>query len=200
MRKTTHLAVGLLSATLAVGGLTSPVAAAESPEPRSIRQVPRAGVVAPPQLAPQFTLTAVWAGCGWKDNKYKTVRVFTRHRATATTGQFLRGGKSDLHCGTERWGYRHILERHLDEWQTMAALAQENWRDTADYSIKWALRDPDRVTYRSARKTFCFQRSILLVDERNGHVAGQRDVSVVVARESKNIITALPGPCRKSEG
>lgn len=59
----------------------------------------------------------------------------------------------------------------------------------------WALRDPDRVTYRSSNDTFCFQRLIYLVNEDTGEVVGQRNVAVVVARVSKNIITAFPATC-----
>jgi hypothetical protein len=78
------------------------------------------------------------------------VRTYSRYRLTASTGQHLAGGYSDLRCGSQNWGYRHIVDRHLGQWEQKAALTRQNWREVADYGIEWALRDPDRGTYRSS--------------------------------------------------
>jgi hypothetical protein len=136
---------------------------------------------------------AVWAACGIFDDKHKLVRAFSRRAGHATTGQYLPSGTSNLRCGTgENWGYRHIVKNHLSQWQADAAIEGINWRDLADFAIAVALSDQDRVTYRQSNDTFCFSREIYLVDKRTGNVVAYRYPRVVVAAESKNIITAYP--------
>lgn len=95
-------------------------------------------------------------------------------------------------CGSDNWGYRHILKRHLGDWEARASLAQEGWRGTADYGISWALKDPDHVVYRKPNDTFCYSRQILLVDKRTGKVVGRYYPNVSVARVNHNMITAYP--------
>lgn len=105
----------------------------------------------------------------------------------------MASGTSNPACGSSKWGYRHIIANHLSEWQSRAAEASENWRDTADYGIQWALKDPDRVRYRSSNDTYCFSRQIDLVNNRTGQVVDHYFHTVVVARVTKNILTAWPG-------
>lgn len=136
-----------------------------------------------------------WAPCGAFDDNGKVVEVYDRYRTNTPTGQYMAGGFSDLDCGSSNYGYRHIVDRHLSQWEAKAALTKQNWREVADFGINWALQDPDRTTYRSYNDTFCFQRLIYLVNTQTGQTAGTTQVAVVVARVSKNIITAFPGSC-----
>jgi hypothetical protein len=136
---------------------------------------------------------AVWAACGIFDDKHKLVRAFSRRAGHATSGQYLPSGTSNLRCGTaENWGYRHIVSEHLSQWQSNAAIEGSNWRDLADFAIAVALSDHDRVTYRQSNDTFCFSREIYLVDFRTGKVVAYKYPNVVVAAQSKNVITAFP--------
>jgi hypothetical protein len=181
---------------LAAGAIGAATADSNAPITAVVSSRANAWVSDQSQSTIGIRLTQTWAACGLFDKAHKLVRVFTRYRATATTGEYLRGGTSDLHCGSERWGYRHILRNHRTEWEQKAALERQNWRDLADYAIENALRDPDRVKYRSDNDTFCFQRLFYLLNRKTGRPAGTMTVSVVVAQDSKNIITAFPGPCR----
>lgn len=54
------------------------------------------------------------------------------------------------------------------------------------------LKDPDRVRYRSSNDTYCFSRLIYLVNKRTGQVVDRYYPNVIVARGTKNIITAYP--------
>ncbi len=188
------LAVGLLSSqgVANAGQSVDADPGVMSPEDASwVAVVPEGGNYAP-ETEGNFTPQAYWAPCGVLDSNTKIVRTFTR-AATAGVTPYLGSGQSSLACGSgSTWGYRHIVNEHLAQWQARAAQASENWRDTADYGIEWALKDPDRVTYRSGNDTYCFSREILLINNNNGQVVDSYFPNVVVARVSKNIITAFP--------
>lgn len=114
-----------------------------------------------------------------------------------STGQHLRGGTTALRCGGPKlsenptWGYRHLL-KHSDQWSDKSALTQQNWRDVADYGIQWALKDPDKVTYRAENETFCFSRIIYLINKKTGRTVGHTYPNVSVSAGNKNVITAYP--------
>lgn len=116
------------------------------------------------------------------------VRTFQR-RSAVTRNNFLRGGPSNLACGSPKWGYRHLL-KHRGEWETAASIAQENWRDLADFAMYAAFTDPDVTTYSQKNNTFCFSRAILLVENRTGRTLGVKIVRVVIGAVTKNVITA----------
>ncbi|MFI5953438.1 hypothetical protein [Cryptosporangium sp. NPDC051539] len=107
-------------------------------------------------------------------------------------GKFLRGGKSNLLCGDKKFGYRHILDGHRTEWERAAFPVRRNWRDVADFSIATILGDPDKVTYSTRAKTYCFSRVIYLVDKNTGRTVSTSIPRVAVAESTKRIITAFP--------
>jgi hypothetical protein len=136
-----------------------------------------------------------WLPCGWRDDKHQVVATYGRDRLSAGLA-YLPGGTSTLDCGTaDKFGYHHIVQEHLGEWEQMAAITRENRREAADDAITWTLRDPDSGRYNPTKDTFCYERKVFLVDKRTGRQAGDRSMSVVVASPSKNIITSFPGPC-----
>jgi hypothetical protein len=119
------------------------------------------------------------------------VRTFPRVKTSPGIG-YIAGGTANLACGSASWGYRHILQRHLAEWQSNAAIAGNNWRDLADLAISAALIDPDVTAYSQRNDTFCYSRLIYLADNRTGKVVGEKTPNVIVASRTKNIITAYP--------
>ncbi|RIV37000.1 hypothetical protein D2L64_17240 [Micromonospora radicis] len=137
---------------------------------------------------------AIWAACGILTDNHKLVRAFSRKAARTTSGPpgSLPAGTSNLKCGSEKWGYRHIVKNHLSQWENDARIEGSNWRDLADFAIAVALSDPDRVTYRQSNDTYCFSREIYLVDKRTGRIVAYRYPNVSIAAVSKNIITAFP--------
>jgi hypothetical protein len=132
-----------------------------------------------------------WGSCGVTTDKLKVLRTFNRVRGSDGS-KSLAGGKSNLACGNEKWGYKHIVKEHLEDWQNIAAVAGENWRDTADLAISSALGDPDEVKYGSGNDTFCFSHLIYLADKKTGKVEGTNRPRTIVAHETKNIINAFP--------
>jgi hypothetical protein len=161
-----------------------------------------ASVAAARAVAPSVAaaLAVTWGACGVTTSNTKIIRTFSRASVTSSNGRFFAGGSTNLTCGSSVYGYRHILANHRTEWEQMAVLAQENWRQTADNSIAGALSDPDVVRYRTDKDTFGFQVVMKLVNEGTGQVVGTRTVCAPVARVSKNIITAFPGPCPAPQG
>jgi hypothetical protein len=145
-------------------------------------------------LAPAASSATPWAVCGDSDSSQKEVTSYDRYRMTAVTGQYIDGGSSRLRCGSNRWGYWHIVANHQSEWEQMARSTRQNWRDVADFAISNTLGDPDPGgTYRADNDTFCFQRVVFLYF--GDQLMHEQNVVVIVAADSRNIITSYPGRC-----
>lgn len=136
---------------------------------------------------------AIWGWCGLFDGDQKVVRAFERYRGDAGGRHRLKGGTSNLRCGsTEESGYRHIQAGHQSQWEFDAWLVGTNWRNQADFAIATVLRDPDRVTYNARNDTYCYSRLVYLERKADRRVVGDRTPNVVVGAGNSNIITAFP--------
>ena len=125
---------------------------------------------------------ATWTACGGADAQTHVVRQFPRVREVVA-GESIPAGTTALLCGDQGYGYRHILRRHQGDWDREPG-AGGDWSAAADRAIAAALRDPQRVDFRSSNDTFCYSRPL----------AAGRDVAIVVVRSSDGaIITAYPG-------
>lgn len=77
-----------------------------------------------------------WGACGVFTEEKKVVRTFANNMV--------------LHCGgprlssDPRWGYRHIIKSHRDDFKRLAGsgLTNRNWMDLADFVIQWTIIDP----------------------------------------------------------
>lgn len=144
--------------------------------------LPPSGGATSPVMSPKAT----WYACGLFDKKNKKVRTFQR-----AAGNGLAAGKSALLCGSEGWGYRHILKDHREDWEVLAAITGSNWRTFADWAINQAMRYPSSVTYRSGNDTYLYKTQVQIRDNR-GKVRSTKYIKVAIARKTKNIITAFP--------
>ncbi|GAA4514535.1 MULTISPECIES: hypothetical protein [Nonomuraea] len=130
----------------------------------------------------------VWQACGAKAPNGKLVRTFTRKEFRPAP----RGTRSKLLCGSAKWGYRHIKDRHRDDWQAVANYLGQDWRSFADWAIEQTLKAPDSApAYRQNNDTYAYRTPIQIRDEKNKVRARYRPV-VVIAAKTKNIITAYP--------
>lgn len=66
-----------------------------------------------------------WGACGASTSEQKVVTSF---------------GEWKLLCGNKDYGYRHIQDRHMDEWEGLASIEKRNWRDIADMAIAYCHR------------------------------------------------------------
>jgi hypothetical protein len=163
-----------------------------TPSSADARPASPAGGMDGPGAGGAVITTKVWAACGRRSADDKIVRTYDRYRLSAG-GQFIRGGKSNLLCGTEEeFGYRHILAGHLGDWEKVALPTMTNWRDVADFSIAIVLIDPDKVTYDPKRHTFCLSRLIYLVNKRTGQTIGTKIPRVAIRQKDARVITAFP--------
>jgi hypothetical protein len=134
---------------------------------------------------------ARWAPCGIPDRRTKVVRLFFRAASGATQPQ-MATGRATLACGSEEWGYRHILKRHIHDWEGIAIYDNVNWREAADWGMWNALKYPDQIVYRADNDTFSYIRTINLKNKKTKETVRTAKVFVVVAHKTKNIITAYP--------
>ena len=90
-----------------------------------------------------------------------------------------------------------MVAGHSVEWTQKSVLANENWRQVADYSIAEALRSPISVTFRARNNTFCYSREVSLVDKVRGTTVDVMHPNVVVRAQDGAVITAFPSrnPC-----
>lgn len=150
-------------------------------------EVPLASAIWPNYPEPQ-----TWGACGIFTDRLKVIRNFIRVAGNDPRRK-LAAGTSNLACGSgDSWGYRHIVDGHLQDWKNIASYTNQNWRDVADVFINITLSDPDTVTYQQKSDTFVYCRIAYLVGLRTGNAVGQTFPLVVISVRTTNIITAYP--------
>lgn len=169
-------AIAGLALAVATSLSTSPaVAAAPGSRPSRAIEAPAGALGLPRQT---------WAACGVADPSTKLVRTFTR-----AAGAGLAAGTAALKCGSSAWGFRHIKAQHGADWAHYAGLVGSDWRSFADWAIQDVLRTPASVTYVATNDTYVY-RAQLQFRDRYDRIVATRYVRVVVARITKNVITA----------
>ena len=131
----------------------------------------------------------IWAACGIWDEDYKLVRRFTLGKGKPDKGPS--DVRSELYCGTENWGYRHIKNSHGSQWEGLARSVGMNWRDFTDQVIRDGLKGPQRVDYRAKNLTYTYQGSFWIKDS-HGNIKGRYCSQIAVTKASGQIITAYP--------
>ena len=144
----------------------------------------------PAPAAPVFIpgATPPWAACGSGADTGKLVREF-RHGAF----QDLAAGVAYLRCGTQGWGYRHLVRRHGEEWRRLASYTRSNWRDLADWAIANVLSEPDYAQPTEGRggDRFTLRARVTLTRGRRAYRTYRP--FVVLGVTDKNLVTAYPG-------
>ena len=144
-----------------------------------------------------YVSPANWAPCGYKD-KNKLVREYIRVRAQSGKHK-MSGTVADLRCGDSNYGYFHILDGHATDWQNQTYGTTTNWRDLADWAIKWTLQDADSQVFvpKNPKKNYktdrwCFNRIVYLKNKKTGQVVKKKNVFVIMGETGVRIITAYP--------
>lgn len=135
------------------------------------------------------TIQATWGACGAFDKETKTVRTFKR---SAVTSPKVAAGNTLMKCGNAKYGYRHIKDRHLNDWNSLAAITGSNWRDFADWAINQCLAYPGQVINNGTKNVYEFKAPIQIRDKRTKQVVSTKYCKVPIDRSSKQIITAFP--------
>ncbi|WP_459545561.1 hypothetical protein [Nocardia sp. X0981] len=117
-----------------------------------------------------------WGACGASSPEDKVVTTF---------------GEWKLLCGNDRSGYRHIQQRHMSDWENLAAIEGRNWRDIADMAMSKAHDAPDwHGPVRDGK--YCHTGQIYLVNRATGTIAKTVQPTVIVNANGV-IVTASPG-------
>lgn len=128
----------------------------------------------------------VWGACGTMTTESKVVRVFPSPQGPLT-----------LRCGGPRWsdspawGYRHLLSRHVTDFDGAAAGTFQNWRDIADLAIETVAADPDTLVPARGDQT-CRSRVLFLVNVQTNHVVRQQIFVMYTRNDSNDIVTVFP--------
>ena len=141
------------------------------------------------------TMSTPWGACGVSSDAQKLVTNFHRDAGTsANGGRNPSSGTTTFKCGNSGWGYRHIVARnHDDQFVSMAAGTNQNWRDIADLGMAKALNDPARITYRRPpTHTFCYSAEISLYNKDTGQLVRKKKVQVVIGGSDYNVVSAYP--------
>jgi len=129
-----------------------------------------------PPLGPAPT----WGACGLSDSPNKVVAKFP--------------GGVRLTCGTESFGYRHILKRHRMDFTAKASPTNMNWRDLVHWAIHYNMVDPDKVIRQNSYTT-CRNRDLYLKNLSGGAYIPST-FRIAYNHNTLDVITAFPGsPC-----
>lgn len=133
-----------------------------------------------PAQAAKLPPAPIWGACGVSTDPEKLVHDF---------------GSLQLRCGGPKYsskptsGYRHILKRHKDEFEALAALARLNWRDLAHWAIHYNLTDPDHVAVDG--NTGCRDR-ILSLHDKDGRRVVEKRFKLIYNAVNGRIVTVYP--------
>ncbi len=132
-------------------------------------------------LATTAQAATPWGACGTSTPESKEV---TKYIASPRIYYYLR-------CGTEAYGYRHILIRHRADFERLAAGTYQNWRDIADLAMDSITRDPDSAKPAGGNQS-CLSRVIFLRNIRTNQVVRQQIIRMYVRNWDNNIATVYP--------
>lgn len=150
------------------------------------------GTAAPVPATPAPPDSAAWAACAGGAAATTVLRRYVRHSATDRSGHLLPPGTAQLSCGTRRYGYRHILTRHQDDWSRGFPPSAERWDERADRSIAATLLSPDAVSYRVGNDGWCYSRTLEFRGAESPRASAVRVVRVVVTGAGGTVVTAYP--------
>lgn len=134
-----------------------------------------AGIASPAEGNTKLGPAPVLGACG----------VFTPEKKVVY--KYWNNAGRTLYCGTAKYGFRHIRERHRTQFQTLAAIGGLQWWDLMHWAIYYNYKDPDYVRYQGNGKT-CRSRSLYL-----GSRSGKPYAKIFhVITGSNGVITAYP--------
>jgi hypothetical protein len=131
-------------------------------------------VVTTPAQAEKLGPRPNWGACGASTSEQKLVYQF---------------GSFPLKCGNAAWGYRHIKDRHMDQFQGLARAGGLNWSDLVHWAIHYNNVDPDHVVVEQGDG--CRDRLLYLHDS-NGRLIWQQRFKMIYSANDGRVITTYP--------
>lgn len=130
---------------------------------------------------------APWGACGRGTDESKVVAQYAVNARMIFT--FRCGGPR--YSPTPTKGFRHILWKHREHFEEIAAGTEQNWRDVADLAMDVISRDPDVALPAQGGKE-CLSRVIFLRNLNTNQVVRQQIVRMLVITDSNEILTVYP--------
>lgn len=141
---------------------------------------------ATPGITPYLLDPVDHVQCNLRKNADHTVTWWTAKRTINYSG-----GRTDLKCGTDNVGYKHIKVRHQSEWNTRATEAGGGaWDDFMNWAVGATLAYPSATFIQTGQKA-CYTTPIQVYHD--GRLVKTWQTRVVVSTNNKVVITAIPG-------
>jgi hypothetical protein len=142
--------------------------------------------------------SAGWRACGIWDSRYQLVKSYYRynvHPRMNALAANLRCGMKDNDPPESAFGFKHILDRHSDEWAALAARIGRNWRDLAGWTLDGTLARPSKVQNQSSIR-FCYSKRFFY--KIDGEVVDSWYARVYLGETAVRVMTLFPSrnPCR----
>ena len=96
-----------------------------------------------------------------------------------------------LRCGNTQKGVRHIVPRHRNDFQRVAAGTGLTWVAVADLAMETIARDPDRAIPAGGGKA-CLSRVVFLRDSRTNQIVRTQVFRMIVIVSTGEVVTAYP--------
>jgi hypothetical protein len=132
--------------------------------------------------------TPPWAACGRSDPEAKPAKTYpVLPPIGGPTRTF-----AVLLCGNDRYGYRHIADKHGQEWADLAVLTGGPWQSLADFAITQTLTvpQPGYPQYNPGANTWTY-KSPLQIKDQEGQVRATYWVVVGVAAQDGKVLTGF---------
>lgn len=195
MDKIRHIALttGLISAILLGGQPASALAASPNPS------APPPGIVLP-DSNDDFSISIgdktyeptggmsknglAAPGCSADDPESKRVTNWQRRNPA---------GVAKLVCGTAGYGWRHIAQRHGQDYQNIVNKYQlgQSWQDFAKWAMSTTVGAPQSAPVNTSNNTWSYTAPIQ-IRNKQGQVVRTYSMLVAISRSDEKIITAYP--------
>ena len=129
-----------------------------------------------------------WAACGRTDPETKVAKTYPVQPPIGGPARTY----AVLQCGNDKYGYRHIADKHGQEWSDLAVLTGGPWQSLADFAITQTLTvpQPGYPQYDAGRNTWTY-KSPLQIKDRDGQARATYWVVIGVAAQDGKVLTGF---------
>jgi hypothetical protein len=129
-----------------------------------------------------------WAPCGRSDPADKPVKTYPVQPPVGGPTRTY----AVLRCGDDKFGYRHIADKHGQQWADLAVYTGGPWQSLADFAITQTLTvpQPGYPRFNAGKNTWSY-KSPLQIKDSQGQVRVTYWVIVGVAAQDGKVLTSF---------
>lgn len=129
-----------------------------------------------------------WGACGLHDPSDKIIYTY-KAGSTPMGPEYIR--KPNLRCGSEeKFGYRHIKDKHMQDWENLANRVNGNWRSFVSFAIQPSLESPVKACHGSRNDILYY--GMIELRNSNGLIGKRYYPRIAVGNATNDIVTAFP--------